>query len=158
MFCSLPAQTRQDMRRSSVYALHLCHYQVIHSLDIVYWWLVLSLRPRPAKTLSFYFWVKVGVFSHYHIYATTNWWKKNRGCWPAIKVHNWSWLDHRKEGQDRKVNSNKNVYWVCKAGIQKTRKEREQEYWTLAPIQWHVGQAANQREKEGEGKTINSLL
>lgn len=42
--CSLcPAQTMQDMRKASMYVLHLCHYQIIYSLDIVCWLPILSL-------------------------------------------------------------------------------------------------------------------
>lgn len=53
-----------------------------------------------ANILSFFFfWVRVGVFFHYHIHGTCHWWGEGH----MIKVYNWNCLDHRTKGQDATV-------------------------------------------------------
>lgn len=89
---------------------HICspfigHYQVMHSLYIIFWWQIFSLRPWSANILSLFpLWVRVGIFSHYHILATCHWWGEGQRMLSRNQSgYNWNFLNNRTQGQDTTV-------------------------------------------------------
>lgn len=109
-----PAQTRYEERAWHICSPFIGHYQVMHSLYIICWWLIFSLRLSSANMLSFFpFWVRVGIFSHYHILATCHrGGEGQRMLGSNQSIYNWNFLNYRTQGQDRTVVRNK-----CLQGI-----------------------------------------